>query len=795
MREEWDMRRHFKARLMMIISTVLAAVMIFAVIPDATGNDEMSEKTMEKNRDNTWLGTEGISNPDQPADKDAPWSGSFVYFGTYDGKPIKFRVLAKDSTVYTPGRSLFLDSDEALFTDHFDTAEPYFNSWDGSSIQGILNGPFLEGFTASEQAAVVVSTGNGGILVDADAWGPPVSVNDKVFLLDVAEVQNEDYGYTADKGGEWRNGEWYSHTVLNRQKVSGTYCWVLRTASSENSELRGWHVLGVSFDGGIFTKNAANAGVYFGSDPNGIAPALNVSQESILFSTRTGNGTNEFKLTILDESLTVEVPDSGIVSAEGTAITVPCMIRGTDAGSATCASILILDKEYETGNSNSAAVIWYAPLRDMTDFSGTFDLPAGCGLSDWGIDYHVYLLAENLNGAYESDYASLPVPLNPPGSIPAVDELRGPQENNGSSPMNKKDVSNTGLGTSFISDPVLGGDADTAWSGNYVYFGSCHGRPIRFRILAKDSTAYTSGEALFLDSDESLFTDCFDRKEPHSGSWGDSGLRDILNNRFLDGFSEPEQAAIAVSSGHGGRAYEKGSPEAKAYGAPVSVNDKVFLLDVADVTNAAYGYSPVLGWKHLVLPKDYVPNRVKTGLCTYWWLRSAFADEAGCAGYVNCEGVPNILDADYYMGVAPAVNIDQKAVLFSTFIGNGTDEFKLTIIDQDLSVTIPDHKKVTAEGTTVTVPYRTEGADAGVMTRVSVLILDQEYTPGNTNGAGIITYQALGGGEDGSGALVLPDGYDLSGWGTDYHVYILAENINGLYESDYASAPVPVNRP
>ena len=795
MREDRDVGRCFKAGKAVILSAVLAAVMVFAAAADPAGNNGAPETAMEKSRDNTWLGTSGISNPDLPADRDAPWSGSFVYFGTYDGRPIRFRVLAKDSTVYTPGKSLFLDSDEALFTDHFDTAEPCFNAWDGSSIQGILNGPFLEGFTAPEQAAVAFSTGSGGIPVDPEAWGPPVSVNDKVFLLDVAEVQNESYGYTSDKGGEWRNGEWYSHTALNRQKTSGTHCWVLRTASSENSELRGWHVLEVSFDGGICTKNAANAGVYFGSDPNGIAPALNVSQESILFSSRTGTGANEFKLTLLDENLTVGVPDGRTVSSEGAAVTVPFAIGGTDAGAETRASVLILDREYVSGNGNGAAIIRYMPLRDASDDSGAFDLPAGCGMGGWGTDYYVYLLAENLNGAYESDYASLPVPLNPPGSVLAAGELRAAEENGAVSPMAPKDGSNTGLCTSCISAPVPGDDPDTAWSGNYVYFGTYCGRPIRFRVLAKDSTAYTPEAALFLDSDESLFTDCYDRKEPHSGSWEDSSIRDILNNAFLEGFSRPEQAAIAVSTGDGGRAYAEGSPEAKAYGAPVPVNDRVFLPDVADVTNAAYGYSPDLGWKLMVLPKNYVPNRVKVGRCTYWWLRSAVAGDAGSAGYVHCEGLPNSLDADYRMGVAPAVNIDQKAVLFSTAIGEGTDEFKLTLIDSDLAIMIPDHEKVTAEGTAVTVPYRTEGADAGERTRASVLILDKEYTPGNTNGAVIIAYQNVGSGTDGRGAFALPAGYDPDGWGTDYHVYILAENINDLYESDYASVPVPVNRP
>ena len=118
----------------------------------------------EKNQDNTWLGASGISNPDKPADKDAPWSGSYVYFGTYNGNPIRFRVLAKDSTAYTSGKALFLDSDVSLFEECFDNEEPYSNSWNGSTLQKTLNGTFLGGFHECEQEAIVTSTGNGEII-------------------------------------------------------------------------------------------------------------------------------------------------------------------------------------------------------------------------------------------------------------------------------------------------------------------------------------------------------------------------------------------------------------------------------------------------------------------------------------------------------------------------------------------------------------------------------------------------------------------------------------------------------
>lgn len=305
-----------------IVMVLLASVMILSFIPEAAAEDGTAAAAMEKGPDNIWLGTAGLSDPEIPAGKDAPWTGSYVYFGTYDGQPIRFRVLAKDSTAYTSEKALFLDSDVSLFDECFDDAGPYSNSWNGSTLQKTLNGPFLDGFHAIERDAVAVSTGSGKIVyepgsMETGACGAPVSVNDKVFLLDPAEVRNEAYGYSPDDGRDDRGG---FHPVRNRKKEGSPRtggCWYLRTAAWENSESRGWHLLAVVNDGGFYTRPSSDAGVYRGSGAIGVSPALNVDQRNILFTSLTGNGADEFKLTLLDEGLTVTVPDGGKTSIEG----------------------------------------------------------------------------------------------------------------------------------------------------------------------------------------------------------------------------------------------------------------------------------------------------------------------------------------------------------------------------------------------------------------------------------------------------------------------------------------------
>ena len=86
------------------------------------------------------------------------------------------------------------------------------------------------------------------------------------------------------------------------------------------------------------------------------------------------------------------------------------------------------------------------------------------------------------------------------------------------------------------------------------------------------------------------------------------------------------------------------------------------------------------------------------------------------------------------------------------------------------------------------VPYEIGGSHVGNATRASILITDD-------TGDKILLYDELGASSAPSGSFTLPDGCDLSGWGKDYLVYILAEDINGERETDYASAFVRIDKP
>ncbi len=355
----------------------------------------------------------------------------------------------------------------------------------------------------------------------------------------------------------------------------------------------------------------------------------------------------------------------------------------------------------------------------------------------------------------------------------------------------KKTQDNTCLGTSKIASPIPPA-AKKTWTGSYVYFGKISGTPIKFRVLAPKTTSY-GGSTLFLESDELLVDMVFDDK---TNVWANSAVKKYLNGDFLKNFTPSEQAAIAKStrSAHklvvGQTAGTVASWTKETFENYVALRgEKVFILDVEEVSNIDYGYKPAYG---------SVVCREKTGVDVVWWLRSAavtpnYGCIVGASGFLAISSVPT----DKYgvhapHGISPALNINQSSIIFSSIISGSFNtvgaEYKLTIKDPNLMIAVPAGRHTEESGATVTIPYKISGKNAGNATRVSYLIT-------NKAGTEIKYYNALSGGTSGIGTFELPSTLSLSGWGTDYDVYILAEQINGSQTTDYASALVKVASP
>ncbi len=116
---------------------------------------------------------------------------------------------------------------------------------------------------------------------------------------------------------------------------------------------------------------------------------------------------------------------------------------------------------------------------------------------------------------------------------------------------------------------------------------------------------------------------------------------------------------------------------------------------------------------------------------------------------------------------------------------HSSDGWKLTVKDDNLSVST--NGTVTRNGNTVTVPYTASGS----YDRISVFISDKAW---NASDAELKCYGQLNT-SGGTGTFTLPAEYTNKTWGTDYHVYILAEDVNDGTKTDYASAPVELSTP
>ena len=393
------------------LASLLAAVLAVGLLPMMSGN-MATVKAAEGDKTIAGLGTGVIANPTAPTTSTYAWQGSYVYFGTYGGNPVKYRVLDNNTSVFG-GTTMLLDCDSILLAGtNGDNQSSAFdgdsNTWADSDIRTYLNGTFLtSNFSTAEQNAIASSTKSVADGTDGNGWSylSYASLSDdKIFFLDAKEATNTSYGYSNARSG-----------AENRKKTGGNASWWLRSADTSGT-----------IDAGFVISDGIISSFYVYYDDVGVSPAFNINLSSVLFSSvisgTKGETGAEYKLTLLDNDMTIA--GNGNVSRSGDTVTVPYTIGGTNSGSATQVSVLILDKEYTAGNTNGATVLAYEKLA-VDSFSvtgtGTFTLPAELLNKTCGTDYYAYIIAEDVNGEKETDYASTPVSITVPVvTVPSI---------------------------------------------------------------------------------------------------------------------------------------------------------------------------------------------------------------------------------------------------------------------------------------------------------------------------------------------------------------------------------------
>lgn len=812
----------------------ISAAMAVSMLPTLNPIEKVdAATTSESTKTITGLRIAGITNPrgsnGETLSDTEKWTGSYVYYGEYNDKPIRFRVLDNNSgkTFGIDNGSMLLDCATILTADESDPSKSiYFQTtdrtdWNQSNIYQWLNSGseggkinngmgrettgFLTQFTNADREAIASSTKksknvrDGGLKTAADFSLIFTPLTDtKVFVLDSCELRNKSYGYP-DK----------ATAVTQRLKIGKTvvsnYYW---TRSGHYSTVnQSWGEAMINSKGAVETMQ-------YGGE---ISPAFNVDVSKILFTSLVsgtrGKNNAEYKLTLLDKNMRLDITTNELTKS-GDSIAVPYVLSGTDRAKATQVSYMVTNKGY---TADDAKVLAYGKLANAKQKgSVTINLASlarkvggRCTVDNILKDYQVYVFAEdiqtddaktaNVNEGLFSDYASTPV---------NVAEYKFDNDSSNSGNNNGKKPTGTGNGENGIKNPYGSHDGETlntedVWTGNYVYYGKYNGQPIKFRMLDNDS-------ASDFGTDGSILLDCDDALDELNVPVGYNNYETWLNGQtgFLKEFSEDEIASIAKSSkstaskedGKGVVATYRGSVVENS---KVMTNQKVFVLTSGEATNTTYGYP------------DSIEEAGQREKGSGWMLRDLYKTGRITVGAaVEATGKINTAyDSPYAM--SPVLNVKKSAILFTSQVKKAdadgyNAEYKLTLLDRDIKTTLG---AMTRTGNVVRIPYSVTGEKKNNVNAITYVVTDKAY---DANGSKILAYGKL----DAVDSTKLTGAADLdlaavvnkigkSGITTDnilekYNIYVVAEiqnkddldtvDVNEALFTDYASAPVKIEK-
>ncbi len=380
-----------------ILALCLCVCMLFGVVYiNSTANAAETQNTRS-----VMLGTNGLSGWNSTDGYD------YLYYGTYNGSSIKWRVL--DDQTNTGGSGLYLMSDAILKlidydNENIDTVKDYYDGeWNDSSARIWCTNLLSNAFSSTESSAILSTTKTdnaftynlvstyGTYVINYLARSNNLN-NDKIFLLSAEEANNAAYGFVDDAS---RIG-YYNSTATN---------WWLRSPKEDNSS-------SYSGAGLINNKGQATGTNYYliqnsGLDTKpeyGMRPAFNLSTSNILFTsaatgTNTGFGIvgsytgNEWKATFLDSARRFSVTETTAAAPSGGEFELN--YNGANTGSNEYVSAMLVD-----GNGN---VLCYGQIAsNSASGKATVTLPLDIAAGT----YQLKVFSEQKNGDYKTDIAS-----------------------------------------------------------------------------------------------------------------------------------------------------------------------------------------------------------------------------------------------------------------------------------------------------------------------------------------------------------------------------------------------------
>ena len=367
-----------------ILSILLCLCMVACMLPTVAFAADTGKAIRLVNTNNPTGGILGYKNNNNSYD--------YIYMGSYNSSPVKWRVL--DDQTNTGATGLFLLSEDLLgsgghgdvYDVYFDGTSPYSNAWQGSDAQGWCNTFESSNLDSRELAAILSTTKSDEAFTSSThnasfAASTNILNSDQVFFLSAQEAENGQYGFTDEAARVANYGAYAS-------------VWWLRSPFAKFTSSAGAvDGFGRVYDCGVGIVWAAR-------------PAFNLNLNSVLFTSAAVGGKpnggltavpeysgNEWKLTLLDSSRNFAVTEK---TADGyPSDTITLNYSGATTGANEYISAIIAD-------NNGAQYYGRITRPDMGNGTVEIKIPSDIAPGN----YTLKVFSEQYNGDYKTDYAS-----------------------------------------------------------------------------------------------------------------------------------------------------------------------------------------------------------------------------------------------------------------------------------------------------------------------------------------------------------------------------------------------------
>ena len=364
-----------------ILSILLCLCMVACMLPTVAFAADTGKAIRLVNTNNPTGGILGYKNNNNSYD--------YIYMGSYNSSPVKWRVL--DDQTNTGATGLFLLSEDLLGSGghgdvYFDGTSPYSNAWQGSDAQGWCNTFESSNLDSRELAAILSTTKSDEAFTSSThnasfAASTNILNSDQVFFLSAQEAENGQYGFTDEAARVANYGAYAS-------------VWWLRSPFAKFTSSAGAvDGFGRVYDCGVGIVWAAR-------------PAFNLNLNSVLFTSAAVGGKpdggltevpeysgNEWKLTLLDSNRNFAVTEKTADADPNDTITLN--YSGATTGANEYISAIIAD-------NNGAQ--YYGRVAQPTAESGTVEIKIPSDIAPG--NYTLKVFSEQYNGDYKTDYAS-----------------------------------------------------------------------------------------------------------------------------------------------------------------------------------------------------------------------------------------------------------------------------------------------------------------------------------------------------------------------------------------------------